>query len=539
MKKSIKRGQEDKQPNLAVITSTEDIVNEIFCYYCGSQEYWRRGIKHGQQTFSCKACGKCFSQKPNQKLLDKLARGSIIITGDELGLAVPKYLGYSGGLDVGKIRQTWLRESFVRFLYYIASRSYKWATLRNYLNDITTFSDFLVTQYPQVTDFSELNRQLIIDYLLYLNERGNSPGVRKYKISSLRVFLSEGVSNEWFDVPAHLIRSEDYPKRAKPLPRYIPEEVISQLLENLDQLPEVVARMVLVLLECGFRISEACQLPINCLQQDARGDWSIKYTNWKMNRETIKPISQELASVIQKQHKYIKEALGNNFQYLFCGSRRGRNEKWAGGFVPEPKVLLINTLLYYLKKLARDCVIKDSSGSIWNFQSHQFRHTAGTRMINMGVPQHIVQKFLDHDSPEMTMVYAHIHDETLRKEIDKYHESRVVNFQCETVELESTVLASNDDLEWFKKNVLAMALPHGYCGRPKLLGFCNLPTESCYDCPHWRTNKNFLPVLKDTLERTNSIINKARNCGWELQVAKNQPIKDNLDKVIESLEEDK
>ncbi len=190
----------------------------------------------------------------------------------------------------------------------------------------------------------------------------------------MRVFLAEGVSNEWFNVPAHLIRSEDYPKRAKPLPRYIPEEVISQLLENLDQLPEVVARMVLVLLECGFRISEACQLPISCLQQDARGDWSIKYTNWKMNRETIKPISQELAVVIQQQQKYIKEALGNNFQYLFCGSRRGRNEKWAGGFVPEPKVLLINTLLYYLKKLAQDSLIKDNLGKIWNFQSHQFRH---------------------------------------------------------------------------------------------------------------------------------------------------------------------
>ena len=117
MKKSIKRGQEDKQPNLTVITSTEEQSNEIFCYYCGSQEYQRRGVKHGQQTFSCKICGKYFSEKPNQKLLDKLARASIIITGDELGLAVPKYLGYSGGLDVGNIRQTWLRKSFIKFLY--------------------------------------------------------------------------------------------------------------------------------------------------------------------------------------------------------------------------------------------------------------------------------------------------------------------------------------------------------------------------------------------------------------------------------------
>lgn len=58
----------------------------------------------------------------------------------------------------------------------------------------------------------------------------------------------------------------------------------------------------------------------------------------------------------------------------------------------------------------------------------------------------------------MTQVYAHIHDETLRKEIEKYHDSRTVNFQGETVELEETVLSSNDDLEWFKKNVQARAL---------------------------------------------------------------------------------
>ena len=33
------------------------------------------------------------------------------------------------------------------------------------------------------------------------------------------------------------------------------------------------------------------------------------------------------------------------------------------------------------------------------------------------------------------------------------------------------------------------------------------------------------------------MIEKARNCGWELQVSKNEPIKHNLEKVIKSLEE--
>ena len=158
-------------------------------------------------------------------------------------------------------------------------------------------------------------------------------------------------------------------------------------------------------------------------------------------------------------------------------------------------------------------------------------------MINNGVPQHIIQRYLGHDSPQMTMVYAHIHDETLRQEVEKYNETRVVNFQGESATLDSTVLSSNDDLEWFKKNVQARALEHGYCARPKLLGDCDIPGfDGCYNCPHWRTNQNFLPILQDTLERTNKVLEKAHKCGWELQSKKNEPIKNNLEKVIKSLE---
>ncbi len=48
-------------------------------------------------------------------------------------------------------------------------------------------------------------------------------------------------------------------------------------------------------------------------------------------------------------------------------------------------------------------------------------------MINNGVPQHIVQKFLGHESPEMTARYAHIFDETLKKENYKIKETLVTN----------------------------------------------------------------------------------------------------------------
>jgi hypothetical protein len=309
-----------------------------------------------------------------------------------------------------------------------------------------------------------------------------------------------------------------------------------QLNEHLDTLPAPVMRMVLVIQECGLRIGEICQLPFDCLKHNAKSGYFIRFMRWKMKKEAILPISVELSKVIQEQQEYIRENLGKDYNYLFSTRKVGG----IGGkeFSPIPKVMRPDSFINFLNRLAEEFDIKDNSGKGWHFQSHQFRHTVGTRMINNGVPQHIVQKYLGHESPEMTMVYAHIHDETLRKEIEKYHETRVVNFQGETAELEETVLSSGDDLEWFKKTVQARALEHGYCARPKLLGDCDISGfDGCYNCPHWRTNKNFLPVLKDTLQRTENVLNKARNCGWELQVKKNEPIKGNLEKVIKSLEE--
>ncbi len=57
--------------------------------------------------------------------------------------------------------------------------------------------------------------------------------------------------------------------------------------------------------------------------------------------------------------------------------------------------------------------------------AHQFRHTVGTRLINAGVPQHVIQKLLGHASPRMTARYAQIHDHTVRDAFERYCRQRV------------------------------------------------------------------------------------------------------------------
>lgn len=448
--------------------------------------------------------------------------------GRELGVDVRPYDKYT--VNFSTISQSWLKEFAKRVVWY-SYNTLSWATCIKRIRDLRRFSLFLSERLPGCSA-QDINREIVvIDFLGYLLKKEIK--TRRDILSSLKNCFDLASRFSWNDLPQIVIYEDDFPPKEKYLPRYIPQKIIDQFNQHLDSLPEPVMRMVLVLQECGMRVSELCELKFDCLRQDAQGGWFLQYHQFKMKKDHSIPISKELAVAIQEQQKFIRSNLGLKFEYLFSARNHGFHQQ--DEFKPAPKTMCPSSFNKYLNSFAKEKNICDSSGNVWLFQPHQFRHTVGTNMINNGVPQHIVQRYLGHESPEMTMVYAHIHDETLRKEIDKYYESRVVNFQGEAIELEETVLASNGSLDWFKKNVQARALEHGYCARPKVLGDCDIPGfDGCYNCPHWRTNKNFLPVLQDTLERINQVLNKAQSCGWELEINKNKPIKLNLEKVIQA-----
>lgn len=450
--------------------------------------------------------------------------------GRELGADVRPSDIYT--LNFSTIKQLWLKEFAKRVISY-SYNTLSWATCINRVKDLKYFSRFLSERIPGCLAH-DISQETVIEFLSYLLEKRIK--ARRGILSSLKNCFDLARRFDWNDMPQVVIYEDDFPAKEKYLPRYIPEEVIAQLNQHLDSLPEPVMRMILVLQECGMRISELCRLKFDCLRQDAQGGNFLQYYQFKMKKDHSIPISRELVAVIQEQQSFIRSYLDLKFEYLFSSRTQGFHQK--NDFSPVSKPMLPHTFGEYLNKFSKEKNICTLSGKAWSFQAYQFRHTVGTRMINNGVPHHIIQRYLGHESPNMTMVYAHIHDQTLRKEIEKYHESIVVNFQGEAIELEKTVLSSDNDLEWFKKNVQARALEHGYCARPKVLGDCDIPGfDGCYNCPHWRTNKNFLPILKDTLERNNKVLNKSQNYGWELQIYKNKPIKDSLEKVIRSLEE--
>lgn len=108
-------------------------------------------------------------------------------------------------------------------------------------------------------ELESLNREIIVDFIDFLNQDKLNIETKNKHLATLRLFFEAGNINSWFNVPDYLIRKEDFGKVSKPNPRYIPEEVMQQLNQNLDKLPIPVRQMVLILQETGLRIGELLQ----------------------------------------------------------------------------------------------------------------------------------------------------------------------------------------------------------------------------------------------------------------------------------------
>ena len=90
---------------------------------------------------------------------------------------------------------------------------------------------------------------------------------------------------------------------------------------------------------------------------------------------------------------------------------------------------------------------------------HRFRHTRATNLINANVPVHVVQRYLGHLSPEMTMHYSKTLRETHEREFLRHNK----------------ITADGSDLDLDPRDLFALieldkrtdrVLPNGLCMLP-------------------------------------------------------------------------
>lgn len=366
---------------------------------------------------------------------------------------------------------------------------------------------------------AELERCDIEEYkkkLLNMDISNNTFNVRLLAVSD---FLKFGVNKGILDYNHVYIEFDILDTSFKFNGNIVEQQVIEQILKNADKIPKKFLAMFLILYCCGMRISEVCTLKVGCLKKDDIGHYIVFYQQ-KMKKEVSNPIPKNLYELLMDQQQQILSSYGENQIYLF----------------PKKDGLptIANTYKNQMEKILKDLDIRNSDGSIYIFRPHEYRHTFATNLLDKEVPFTVIQKLLHHNSPEMSLVYTQLTDSRKRK---KYME--FVNL----VGNKSNILFENNkeieeiyEVQWLKKNLKAQALPNGYCSLPVSLGQCPYANK-CLLCEHFRTTKGHLKILKKQLIRTNQLIEILNERKMTQQLEINFKVKDNLIRVISSIEE--
>lgn len=399
-------------------------------------------------------------------------------------------------INFGRINNFKIRKEIKKYIKQrlISNNKFAFGTASNYLNFIPPFINYICELEPTWCDLKGLERHHILKYIEYLNiyakenlvQRNANP--KQYVSLSLTYvykFLSDIQMREYNIAPKKdsrtLILPEDKPKIPKKSNNqidYVPEFVLQQLFDNINNLHIKVTPIVYVMFKTGLRVSDALELKQDCLIKLNDKFWietDIEKTYVEGHRI---PIDDELANMlavlINNAKKYSNED-NNPKNYIFVnytGSRKGKpyNQSW---------------ITQELNFLAIDYNITDELGNRYHFKNHAFRHTYGMKMLNGGADILTVSELMAHASPEMTMRYAKVLDENKRKVFDSIVKKGMFSFE----KSDKLIEKNNDeippdilDMLYTNHKLNALDTPYGTCMQRKN-GKCNYAKQPpCLTC---------------------------------------------------------
>jgi integrase len=441
-------------------------------------------------------------------------------------------LGYTTGpprLRFDRIPQLWLRQLAKRWIRWRLTTGTSTGHAAKLLRNLNAFAGFLAVPTVQVAHPTELTRDVLERYAAMIASQPWAARTRGGCISTVQMFLHAVRQHRWDDgqLPAGAaFYPEDHPERPKLAPRFLSEVVMAQIEDrgNLARMADPTSRLLtLILIRTGLRVGDGSRLKLDCIVHDAQGAPYLHYRNHKLKREGLVPIDDELVDKIEDQQERVRQRWPDP-SLLLPRQTANPDGRW-----PLSPTTYRNQLLGWLEA----CDIRDQAGRRAHITPHQWRHTFGTRLINLDVPQEVVRKLLDHESHQMTGHYARLHDQTVRRHWER---ARKVNIAGEEVRLDpGSPLA---EAAWMTNQVARakQSLPNGYCGLP-LQQTCP-HANACLTCPVFISTPEFLPAHHEQRGRTLQLIAAAEAKGQTRMVEMNRQVLTNLDRMIAKLEAD-
>ena len=285
--------------------------------------------------------------------------------------------------------------------YLKLERSLSDNSISAYVNDIQKLTSFLILINKKNIKYSEVNSDLINQFIEYIYSLGVSSHTQSRIISGTKSFFAYLILEEKISKnPTELIES---PKLNKKLPDTLNIDDIERMFLSIDMSTSEGTRnraMLETLYSCGLRVSELINLSFQNLFLDIG---FIKVIG-KGSKERLVPIGSQAIKFINLYNENYRKGMNvkkGNEGYLFL-NRRGSK-------------LSRNMIFIIVKNIAISLNFKK------NISPHTFRHSFATHMIEGGADLRAVQEMLGHESITTTEIYTHLNREYLREVVNKFH----------------------------------------------------------------------------------------------------------------------
>jgi integrase len=412
-------------------------------------------------------------------------------------------------------------------------------TLAQCATYLSHFFTVFLQRYPNACTLHDLTEQDVDAFVLSLKAEAHTRGLKNsdqhiwkhvHYVEGLLSYLERIESPVRPNAPtARIIWPHHYPhldfRKSRQQMKYIPQVVLNQLDTHIQHLTPAYIPIVIILRASGWRISDVLYLKQDaCLEQVNGNYWlvgDIQKTRVLGHRI---PITDEVAAVVLAQIAWVKQHYSdeeNPHRWLFPASKHGNHRKSQRFLNGDPlRGNVINTML---NRLATRYQIQDEQGRIFHFRLHAFRHTKAVELINGGMSLVLVQQWMAHASPEMTLIYAKILDETMRRQWEKTVQHGIVQFndgRPEYVPGKKMLRVLNEENSFdplrVREHRANLKMPLGTCTKtPKLI--CKFTELPCFHCPAYVLTPEDLPALEayeqQILERI-EIGKQAGNAYW-------------------------
>lgn len=252
-------------------------------------------------------------------------------------------------------------------------------TIKSYKTTFKLLVEYLVNEKGmKLTDitFANVTRDIILDFLKSLEDKGNSIRTRNQRLAAIKSFYNFCTLEEIENIEnINKVLSIKPKKFLKPLQDYLTEEETKELFNSIDTSNYIGKRNLLILVllyDTAARASEIINLKLENINLEEKQITLIG----KGNKARIVPImentKQMLASYMQKT---------NNQTYLF----ENKNQKYNERFI-------------------RDILL--SANSTKKISPHTIRRSRATHLLNKGVNMLYIKELLGHESIITTEDYV-------------------------------------------------------------------------------------------------------------------------------------